>query len=111
NYGMGSGGRRGRADAEAFVTVGQLHEAQEKSDHSNDAIYFQCIGLAYWVVEDTEQAMANAKLALKAVDPDDETFTCWRYRFVSAIAFKDDIGEMIELFGGKVRTAPPFVSK
>ncbi len=111
NYAMASWGLRGSADADAFIEVIQLHETQERSDHSNDANYFQCLGLAYWVAEDTEQAMECAKLALKAVDPDDETFTCWRYRFVSANAFKDDIGEMIELFSGDAPTAPPFVSK
>lgn len=110
NYAMASWGLRGSADADAFSRVIQLHETREKSDHSNDANYFQCIGLAYWVVEDTEQAMANAKLALKAVDPDDETFTCWRYRFVSAIAFRDDLVEMIELFDGNAPMTPPFIS-
>ena len=111
NYAMASWGLRGSADAEAFIRVIQLHESQEKFDRSKDANYLQCIGLAYWVVEDTEQAMEYAELALKAVDPDDETFTCWRYSLVSANAFRDDIVEMNEFFSGNALMVPPFVSK
>ena len=110
NYAMASWGLRGSADAGEFIRVIELHEFQEKFDRSNDANYLQCIGLAYWVVEDTEKAMEYARLALKAVDNDDETFTCWRYSIVSANAFRDDIVEMIDFFDGNTLMAPPFIS-
>ena len=111
NYAMASWGARGSTDTQAFNAVIQLHEAQDESDRHSDANYLQCIGLAYWVVEDTVQATEYVNEALEAVDPYGQTFSSWRYCNVSASEFKKDIGEMIEYFSGNILMTPPFISK
>ena len=110
NYAMASWGVRGSADTEAFAQVIELHEAEDESDRLSGANYFQCIGLAYWAVGDTKQAMEYAELALKSVDPNEDLFTCWRYSEVSVGDFQDDVVEMIELFNGNSQKMPPCVS-
>ena len=110
NFAMASWGLRGSAGAEAFAKVIELHEAEDESDRLSGANYFLCIGLAYWVVGDTKQAMEYAELALNSVDPNEDLFTCWRYSEVSVGDFQDDVVEMIELFRGNTLMTPPCVS-
>ena len=110
HFAMASWGLRGSAGSEAFAKVIELHEAEDESDRLSGANYFLCIGLAYWVVGDAEQAMEYAELALNSIDPNDELFSSWRYSDVSVGDFQDDVGEMIELFSGNSRMAPPCVS-
>ena len=111
NYAMASWGARGSTDTQAFNAVIQLHETQDQSNLLNDANYLQCIGLAYWVLEDTVQATEYINKAFEAVDPYGQTFSSWRYSNVSASEFKRDIGEMIEYFSGIIPMTPPFISK
>ncbi len=111
NYAMASWGARGSTDTQAFNAVIYLHETLDESDRHIGANYMQCIGLAYWVVEDTVQATEYVNEALEAVDPHGQTFSCWRYRNVSASEFKKDLGEMIEFFSGNILMTPPFISK
>ena len=111
NYAMASWGARGSADAQAFNSVIKLHEIQDKSNRRSGANYLQCIGLAYWVLEDTVQATEYVNEAFEAVDPYGQTFSSWRYCNVSASEFKKDIGEMIEYFSGNILMTPPFISE
>ncbi|MCY3941143.1 MAG: AAA family ATPase [Gammaproteobacteria bacterium] len=111
NFAMASWGLRGSASSEEFAKVIEFHEAEDESSRLIGANYFQCIGLAYWAVGDTKQAMEYAKLALKSIDPNEQLFTCWRYSIVSEDAFKEDTKEMIELFSGNVLMMPRFISK
>ena len=111
NYAIASWGARGNTDTQAFNAVIQLHEALDESDRHSGANYLQCIGLAYWVVEDSVQTTEYVNEALEAVDPYGQTFSCWRYCNVSASEFKKDIGEMIEYFSGNILMTPPFISK
>lgn len=110
HFAMAYWGLRGSAGSEAFAKVIELHEAEDESDRLSGANYFLCIGLAYWGVGDTKQAMEYAQLALKSIDPNDELFSCWRYRDVSVGDFQDDVGEMIELFSGNSQKMPHCVS-
>ena len=110
NFAIASWGLRGSAGSEEFAKVVEMHEAEAESDRLSGANYFLCIGLAYWVVGDTEQAMEYAELALNSIDPNDELFSSWRYSDVSVGDFQDDVGEMIELFSGNSQKMPPCVS-
>ena len=111
NYAMASWGARGSADSEAFQRVVQLHEAEKESDHSSDANYLQCIGLAYWAAHDTKTAIEYVERAQEEADPHDQTFSCWRYCNVSASEFKADIEEMKKFFRGGTLPIPALADK
>ena len=110
NYAMASWGARGSVDPEAFNGVVHLHEAREELDFQGSANYFQCIGLAYWVVGDKKQATEHVHRAEQEALSHEESFSCWRYRSVSAGEFIEDIGEMMKFFSGDTLFAPPFLS-
>lgn len=110
NYAVAVWGNRGAADTDAFKAVIQLHERMDASDQYDRANYYQCIALAFAVVGDKEQARDFAKRAEHEVDRHDETFSCWRYRNVSADDFKADIKQMVKQFDDNVVLEPAFLS-
>lgn len=90
-------GRREDAKKWADKVVSQA----ERSDKRNDANFYQCIALAYWMVGDIDKVSAPLQEARRLAREDPKRiFSAWGFTRVTLARFLNDLSEMEKLFKG-----------
>ena len=108
NYGMAVWGCTGRAPRAPFDRVVELNEINDDDEPS--ANYLQCMAVAYWAVGNTELALDFAHRArTEAQSTPLPTFSCWRYKTMSAGDFMRDTDNILKLINGDKTVVPKFV--
>lgn len=108
NYGMAVWGYTGQAPRAPFERVVELNEINE--DNEPSANYLQCMAVAYWAIGNTKLGLDFARRArTEAQSRPLPTFSCWRYKTVSADDFVRDTDNIVELIKGGKAVVPPFV--
>jgi cellulose biosynthesis protein BcsQ len=87
-------GHTGTPPRDLFARVAELFG--ESSDHGRDANYFQCIAMAYYILDEQAKAhkLLNQARRTASVMPPASVFSCWRYLNVKRHEMKSDLETM-----------------
>ncbi len=107
NYGMTLWARRREPPREPFARVVELDSA-DPADRK-DANYAQCLALAHWATGAMDAAREALSLAESRIEAERSSFSCWRYLEAPARTFRQDLGEMRQLFDGDRTMTPRFM--
>ncbi len=110
NYGMALWGATGTLRQEPFRRVVEL--ARAKENETEGANFSQCLAVASWAVDESENAEENLHLSRQTIEttPASPTLSCWRYTEVSREEFLEDLGEIEALIKGDDSRKPRFMT-
>ena len=111
DYGMALWGATGTLRQEPFRRVVEL--ARAKENEIEGANFSQCLAVASWAVDESENAEENLRLSRQTIEttPASPTLTsCWRYTEVSREEFLEDLGEIEALIEGDDSRKPRFMT-
>lgn len=109
SYGMAVWGAPGRLHRAPFRRVVELARAREHAP--TDAMYLQCLAVAYQAIGDAENAERKRKASLIALRaaPGMATMSYWRYRQVSTTEFVEDPESIGAWIAGDNSRTPGFL--
>ena len=111
NYGMALWGVNGTPEDSTFQHVVDLDRSA--SGGRRDANYLQCMAIAYWVLGDSDAAIACVKESQGELSSlrGRLVFSCWRYIEVEATDFEEDLQNILALIDNGNAPTPRFMTE
>lgn len=97
NYAMAQWGLKREVSKDLFVNVVKLYDP----DREPDSNYYQCLAIAFWAVDNKEEALKYLELSSGLISDEIEQFSCWRYLIVSSDEFYQDCHQIKRLIEGE----------